>query len=76
MWTEQYHESITIGGLNYISFAIGLILRANIAGPFDDYVYKRLKASAVFGSVVAFTLWFFGERLRACSPYCAALGED
>ncbi|KAI1137564.1 MFS general substrate transporter [Hypoxylon sp. FL0543] len=44
LWTEQYHQSIGIGSLNYISFAIGLIAGVNIAGHLNDYVYSRLKA--------------------------------
>ncbi|KAI1409816.1 MFS general substrate transporter [Hypoxylon sp. FL1857] len=44
LWTEQYHQSVGIGSLNYISFAIGLILGVNIAGHLNDYVYSRLKA--------------------------------
>ncbi|QSZ33661.1 hypothetical protein DSL72_005229 [Monilinia vaccinii-corymbosi] len=185
MWTVQYNESITTGSINYLSFAVGLLLGVTIAGPLNDHVYSRLKARnngvgrpefrippmaigtilvpvglllwgwageakvhwivpnigslifgagmyvcsgcvsvytidtyaqhaasaistnlvmrsltgaifplfapymfnslgfglgatilagafAVFGSVVVFTLWFFGERLRARSPYCAA----
>lgn len=44
MWTEQYHESVGIGSLNYLSFAIGLILGVNIAGHLNDYIYRRMKA--------------------------------
>ncbi|TGJ78980.1 hypothetical protein E0Z10_g9783 [Xylaria hypoxylon] len=44
LWTEQYGESVSIGSLNYISFALGLILGVNIAGHLNDYVYRRLKA--------------------------------
>ncbi|KAI0469304.1 MFS general substrate transporter [Xylaria cf. heliscus] len=44
LWTEQYHESVGIGSLNYISFAIGLIIGVNIAGHLNDYVYRKLKA--------------------------------
>ncbi|KAH8652629.1 major facilitator superfamily domain-containing protein [Tricladium varicosporioides] len=43
MWTEKYNQSIRIGSLNYISFAIGLIAGVNVAGPLSDYVYTRLK---------------------------------
>ncbi|KAK7726259.1 hypothetical protein SLS53_005971 [Cytospora paraplurivora] len=44
MWTKQYGESVGIGSLNYLSFAIGLIAGVNIAGRFSDYLYARLKA--------------------------------
>ncbi|ROW02043.1 hypothetical protein VPNG_07665 [Cytospora leucostoma] len=42
--TQQYGESVGIGSLNYLSFAIGLIAGVNIAGRFSDYLYARLKA--------------------------------
>ncbi|KAJ3578624.1 hypothetical protein NPX13_g1937 [Xylaria arbuscula] len=44
LWTEQYGESVSIGSLNYISFALGLILGVNIAGHLNDYIYLKLKA--------------------------------
>ncbi|KAI1075670.1 MFS general substrate transporter [Whalleya microplaca] len=44
LWTGQYNERVTIGSLNYISFAIGLIIGVNIAGYLNDYIYARLKA--------------------------------
>ncbi|KAK5625800.1 hypothetical protein RRF57_001516 [Xylaria bambusicola] len=37
-------ESVSIGSLNYISFALGLILGVNIAGHLNDYIYLKLKA--------------------------------
>ena len=43
LWTERYHESIGIGGLNYISLALGLLIGCQIAGPLIDIVYRRLK---------------------------------
>ncbi|KAG8160919.1 hypothetical protein KVR01_009183 [Diaporthe batatas] len=44
MWTRQYGQSVGIGSLNYISFAIGLIIGVTIAGRLSDRVYTRLKA--------------------------------
>ncbi|KAJ2987497.1 hypothetical protein NUW58_g4473 [Xylaria curta] len=44
LWTENYGESVSIGSLNYLSFALGLILGVNIAGHLNDYIYRRLKA--------------------------------
>jgi len=41
LWTDVYHESVGIGSLNYISFAIGLILGVNISGFLNDYLYRR-----------------------------------
>ncbi|KAI1777984.1 MFS general substrate transporter [Hypoxylon cercidicola] len=43
MWTDLYGESVGIGSLNYLSFAIGLIIGVNIAGHLNDYIYRRLK---------------------------------
>lgn len=43
LWTEHYHESIGIGGLNYISLALGLLIGCQTAGPLIDIVYRRLK---------------------------------
>ncbi|KAI2631804.1 MFS general substrate transporter [Hypoxylon sp. NC1633] len=44
LWSQQYHESVGIGSLNYISFAIGLILGVNVAGHLNDYIYIKLKS--------------------------------
>ncbi|KAI1305095.1 MFS multidrug transporter [Xylaria venustula] len=44
LWTEMYDENVSIGSLNYISFAGGLILGVNIAGHLNDYIYLKLKA--------------------------------
>lgn len=43
LWTDVYHESIGIGGLNYISLAVGFFLGAQIAAPINDRTYRRLK---------------------------------
>ena len=43
LWTERYHESIGIGGLNYLSLAIGFFVAAQICGPASDRIYRRLK---------------------------------
>ena len=43
LWTERYHESIGIGGLNYISLALGLFVGVQISGPLTDSIYRRLK---------------------------------
>lgn len=44
LWTEYYHESIGIGGLNYISLALGFFLGTQICAPLNDKIYRRLKA--------------------------------
>ncbi|RYP69018.1 hypothetical protein DL771_006344 [Monosporascus sp. 5C6A] len=44
LWETQYQQSVGIGSLNYLSFAIGLIIGVNIAGLLNDRVYAILKA--------------------------------
>lgn len=43
LWESVYHESIGIGGLNYISLGIGFFLGAQICAPINDRIYRRLK---------------------------------
>ena len=43
LWTQRYHESIGIGGLNYISLALGFFLGTQICAPMNDKIYGRLK---------------------------------
>jgi multidrug resistance protein len=43
LWTTQYHESIAISGLHYISMWIGEIAGAEIGGPFMDIVFRKMK---------------------------------
>ena len=42
LWAERYHESVGIGGLNYISLGLGFFLGAQICAPLNDRIYKRL----------------------------------
>lgn len=44
LWTNTYHESIGIGGLNYISLGIGFFLGTQICAPLQDRIYTLLKA--------------------------------
>lgn len=44
LWEGQYQQSVGIGSLNYLSFAIGLIIGVNIAGHLNDRMYAILKA--------------------------------
>ena len=44
LWTNVYHESIGISGLNYISLGLGFFLGTQIGAPFNDWFYRRLKA--------------------------------
>ena len=43
IWSDSYHESIGIGGLNYISLGVGFFLGAQICSPLNDRIYRRLK---------------------------------
>lgn len=49
VWTDIYHESTGIGGLNYLSMAIGMTAGAQTGGRVIDLVYKRLSAKAPGG---------------------------
>jgi len=44
LWAEQYGESDSIGGLNYISLGLGFYLGTQIAAKTADRIYKSLKA--------------------------------
>ena len=44
IWTEVYHESKGIGGLNYLSIAISSFVGLFFNIKFVDYIYKTLKA--------------------------------
>lgn len=43
VWTDQYNESIRIGGLNYISIAVGMTAGAQAGGLLLDRLYALLK---------------------------------
>lgn len=43
LWLYDYHESLTITGLNYISLSIGYALGTQIVAPLNDRVYAWLK---------------------------------
>ena len=43
LWEDQYHESIGIGGLNYISLGVGFFLGTQICARINDRLYRRLK---------------------------------
>jgi hypothetical protein len=44
VWEDVYHESIGIGGLNYISLGIGFFIGAQTVARINDYLYRTLKA--------------------------------
>ncbi|KAF2214250.1 hypothetical protein CERZMDRAFT_37787 [Cercospora zeae-maydis SCOH1-5] len=44
VWRTQYHMSVSMGGLNYISLGLGFLIGTQIAAKFADRIYKRLKA--------------------------------
>ncbi|KAF2488977.1 MFS general substrate transporter [Lophium mytilinum] len=43
LWEKRYNESVGIGGLNYISLALGFFLGTQICAPINDRIYRRLK---------------------------------
>ncbi|KAL8759658.1 MAG: hypothetical protein Q9199_000619 [Rusavskia elegans] len=43
LWTGQYHQSVGIAGLNYISLGVGFTLGAQILSPLNDRIYRTLK---------------------------------
>ena len=43
LWEQQYHESIGIGGLNYISLGVGFFFGTQVCAPINDRIYRRLK---------------------------------
>jgi len=43
LWEDVYHESVGIGGLNYISSGLGFFLGTQITAPINDRIYRRLK---------------------------------
>lgn len=43
LWSNQYHESIGIGGLNYISLGVGFLLGAQVCARINDRIYRLLK---------------------------------
>lgn len=45
LWTENYHESIGIAGLNYISLGVGYLIGTQSAARLNDTIYKILKKS-------------------------------
>jgi multidrug resistance protein len=43
LWADVYHESIGIGGLNYISLGVGLFIGTQLCAPLQDRIYRALK---------------------------------
>lgn len=43
LWNNRYHESIGIGGLNYISLGLGFFLGTQICAPISDRIYRKLR---------------------------------
>lgn len=46
LWTspEYYNESTGVGGLNYVSLGLGFWCGSQICAPFNDRIYRALKA--------------------------------
>jgi hypothetical protein len=43
-WTSQYHESISVSGLHYISMCLDEVAGAEIGGPLLDMMFHRMKS--------------------------------
>ena len=43
LWTERYHETIGVGGLNYISLGLGYLVGTQSTARLNDTIYKILK---------------------------------
>ena len=43
LWVGRYHESVAIGGLNYISLGLGFFLGTQVCAPINDRIYRKLK---------------------------------
>ena len=43
LWEGEYHESIGIGGLNYISLGLGFFIGTQVCAPCQDRIYRALK---------------------------------
>lgn len=43
LWVENYHESIQIGGLNYISLGLGLVVGNQFCARVSDKLYEYLR---------------------------------
>ncbi|MCJ1432423.1 hypothetical protein MMC27_001779 [Xylographa pallens] len=43
LWTDIYHESISIGSLNYISLGVGYLIGMQSTAHLNDAIYNRLK---------------------------------
>lgn len=43
LWERTYHESVGLGGLNYISLGVGFFLGTQICAPINDRIYRKLK---------------------------------
>ncbi|CAL8577281.1 hypothetical protein XPA_003115 [Xanthoria parietina] len=43
LWTDEYHESVAIGGLNYLAVGVGLMLGTQLGARCNDRIFMRLK---------------------------------
>lgn len=43
LWENEYHESVGIGGLNYISLGVGFFIGTQVCAPLQDKIYCSLK---------------------------------
>lgn len=43
LWSEKYHQSLGIGGLNYVALGLGFFLGTQICAPLNDRIYRYLR---------------------------------
>lgn len=50
LWTQYYHQSISIAGLHYLALALGYIIGTNTCTRLIDIIYLRLKQTHGHGT--------------------------
>ncbi|OBT70455.1 hypothetical protein VE03_00258 [Pseudogymnoascus sp. 23342-1-I1] len=46
LWTERYHQSVSVSGLHYIALALGYTIAAQVGARITDRIWQHLKAKA------------------------------
>lgn len=46
LWTDEYHESVAIGGLNYLAVGVGLMLGTQLGARCNDRVRRGFWCTA------------------------------
>lgn len=65
LWTTSYHQSISMGSLNYVSIGLGFFLGTQISAPINDRIYVRLARRSPTGGRSEFRipLMFLGSAI-------------